>query len=126
MVEMDKFQRVVLETLEAVQRIETELGGLKTEVGSLKSEVGNLNIEVGSLKSEVGSLKELVSGVDARVGRLEVAVGHIQAETAGLLEFRSETKEALNKLAETQAIIAGIVGEHEVKIRSLNKRLAEA
>lgn len=97
--ENEKFQQAVLEKLDALK---TDVSGLKTDVSSLKDQV---------------------AGLDSRLGRLEESVTHIQAETAGLMEFRVETKEALENLADTQSVFSGVLGEHEIQIRKIIRRI---
>ncbi|HZW83545.1 MAG TPA: hypothetical protein VFF14_09030 [Candidatus Deferrimicrobium sp.] len=91
--ENEKFQHAVLDKLET------------------------LTNEVCGLKSDVSGMKDQVSGIDLRLGKMEVSVSHIQEQTAGLLEFRSETKGILENLAKTKVAISAILGDHEVQIR---------
>ncbi len=109
----EKFQQVVLEKLEALtdgqKRLEDRMTGIESEVSNLKNQVTGIDSKV--------------TGFDSRLGSLEESVRHIQEQTAGLLEFRKETKDSLAAIAETQSVISGILGEHEIQIRRIIKRI---
>lgn len=95
--ENEQFQQLVLDKLgelaEGQKRLEGEFSVLKNEVSVLKNQVR----------------------------RLEEKVDHIQKQTAELLEFKNEVKDTMRDIADTQAAITAILGEHEVQIRKIVK-----
>jgi uncharacterized protein YoxC len=95
----------VSEMKEILYRL-TEMGqdikGIKTDVAELKTTMGNLESSVEQIKT-----------------RQEV----IFEQTAGLLEFRTETKAILLDIQESQLATSDILGEHEISIRGLRRRL---
>jgi|SRR5680860_67736 len=91
----------------------TEMGqdikGIKTDVAELKTDVAELKSRMGNLESSVEQIKT----------RQEV----IFEQTAGLLEFRTETKAILLEIQDSQLATSDILGEHEISIRGLRRRL---
>ena len=91
----------------------TEMGqdikGIKTDVAELKTDVAELKTRMGNLESSVEHIKT----------RQEV----IFEQTAGLLEFRTETKAILQDIQDSQLATSDILGEHEISIRHLRRRL---
>ena len=91
----------------------TEMGqdikGIKTDVAELKTDVAELKTRMGYLEGSVEQIKT----------RQEV----IFEQTAGLLEFRTETKTILLDIQDSQLATSDILGEHEISIRGLRRRL---
>lgn len=98
----------------------TEMGqdikDIKTDVGKLKTDVGELKTDVSELKTRMGNLESSVEQIKTRQ---EV----IFERTGGLLEFRTETKAILLDIQESQLATSDILGEHEISIRGLRRRL---
>ena len=114
------FQQVVLEKLDALtegqKRLETDVSDLKTDVSDLKTDVSDLKVDVRDLKTQINDM-------DTRLGNVEKIVEHIQVQTAGLLVFRTATQEAITEIVDTQDVMCSILGEHEVQIRRILKRI---
>ena len=85
----------------------TEMGqdikGIKTDVAELKTRMGNLESSVEQIKTRQEFIFE---------------------QTAGLLEFRTETKSILQDIKDSQIVTSAILGEHEISIRVMRKRWA--
>ena len=103
MSEMREILDRLIEMGQDIKEIKIDVAGLKTDVVGLKTRMGNLETSVEQIKT-----------------RQEVII----EQTAGLLEFRAETKVILEVLQEDQLSIKHILGEHEVDIRGLRRRLA--
>ncbi|MDR3585915.1 MAG: hypothetical protein P4L59_11420 [Desulfosporosinus sp.] len=103
MSEMKQILDRLTEMGQDIKDIKTDVAGLKTDVAGLKTRMGNLESSVEQIKT-----------------RQEVII----EQTAGLLEFRTETKAALEELQEDQLSIKHILGKHEVDIQGLRRRLA--
>ncbi len=88
----------------------------------------------------VGRMERLETGQEQLVGRierleigqkqLEVGQGEIRKDiksiieqTADLTEFRQETNEKLDSLMEDNKSICQILGEHEVSIRTVRRKI---
>lgn len=97
-----------------------EILGRLTEMGqdikSIKTDVAELKTDVAELKTRMGNLESTVEQIDSRQ---EV----IFEQTAGLLEFRTETKAILLDIQDSQLSTSDILGEHEISIRGLRRRL---
>jgi chromosome segregation ATPase len=63
-------------------------------------------------------LKEL----RADVNRIDKKLDDVYEQTAGLMEFRSEVTNRLDSISRDQKSIMGVLGEHEIAIRSLQRR----
>jgi archaellum component FlaC len=98
------------EILDRLTEMGQDIKGIKTDVAELKTDVAELKTRMGNLESSVEQIKT----------RQEVIV----EQTAGLMEFRTETKGILEELQEDQLSISHILGEHEIDIRGLRRRLA--
>ncbi|NLV76159.1 MAG: hypothetical protein GX023_04140 [Tissierellia bacterium] len=123
----EEFQKIVLE----------ELRGLKEGQEQLVSRMEQL--ETGQ-EQLVGRMERLETGQEQLVGRierleigqkqLEVGQGEIRKDiksiieqTADLTEFRQETNEKLDSLMEDNKSICQILGEHEVSIRTVRRKI---
>jgi DNA anti-recombination protein RmuC len=109
----------VSEMKEILYRL-TEMGqdikDIKTDVGELKTDVADIKTDVSELKTRMGNLESSVEQIKTRQ---EV----IFEQTGGLLEFRTETKAILLDIQESQLATSDILGEHEISIRGLRRRL---
>lgn len=112
------------EILERLTEIGQDIKGIKTDVAGLKTDVAELKTEVAELKTEVTGLKTRMGTLENAVEQIKVRQEVIIEQTAGLMEFRTETKANLEELQENQISITHILGEHEVDIRGLRRRLA--
>ena len=92
-----------------IKDIKTDVAGLKTDVAGLKTDVAEIKTRVGNLESSVEQIKT----------RQEI----IFEQTAGLLEFRTETMAILLEIQDSQLATSDILGEHEISIRKLRRRL---
>jgi chromosome segregation ATPase len=104
------------------QELIVRLDGLKTDVSELKTDVSELKTDVSELKTDVSELKTDVSELKTSVIRIEKKLDNVTEQTAGLLEFRTETLGRLNELQDNQISVSAILGQHEMQIRSLQRR----
>ena len=95
----EEFQRMVLEKFE---NLETSIKGLDTNVKGI--EIGQKSLEMGQeeIKKDIGAIVE---------------------QTADLTEFREEVKDKLDTLVQESLSMHQILGEHEVAIRTLRRRV---
>ena len=100
----EEFQKLVLEKFES---LETSVKNL--EVGQKGLETSVKNLEVGQKGLEIGQ-KEIRKDISA-----------IVEQTADLTEFREEVKGKLDTLIESNISMHGILGEHEVSIRTIRR-----
>jgi len=99
----------VKQILDRLTEIGFDIKDIKTDVAELKTDVAGLKTSVGNLESSVEQIKT----------RQEIII----EQTAGLLEFRTETKAILLEIQDSQLATSDILGEHEISIRGLRQRL---
>jgi len=99
--EMTEILDRLIEMGQDIKDIKRDVSELKTDVSELKTRMENMEITVDQIK-----------------GRQDV----IFEQTAGLLEFRTETKARLQDIQDSQLATSHILGEHETTIRNLRRR----
>ena len=95
----EEFQKLVLEKFE---NLETSVKSLEMSVKDLKLGQRNLEHGQGEIREDIKSIVE---------------------QTADLTEFREEVKDKLDTLIQENLSIHGILGEHEVAIRTIRRRV---
>ncbi|TGE39014.1 hypothetical protein E4K67_05980 [Desulfosporosinus fructosivorans] len=90
------------EILERLIEMGQDIKGIKTDVAELKTRIGNLEITVDQIRVRQDVILE---------------------QTAGLLEYRTETKGILLDIQDSLLATSHILGEHEITIRNLRRRL---
>lgn len=114
----EEFQKLLLEKFdnleESVKNLERSVENLETGQKGLEESVKNLETGQKGLEVSVKSLE---------IGQNEIKkdIRGIVEQTADLTEFREEVMEKLNTLLEENISIHGILGEHEVSIRTLRR-----
>ena len=88
--------------VEKVTGIETEIRFMKTELSDVKTDVSTLKTDVSTMKTKQDAIME---------------------QTAGLLEFRAQMQADILEIKEYQKSLAHIVGEHEIYIRNLQRKI---
>ena len=133
--------------------LKTDVGGLKTDVADLKTDVGGLKTDVADLKTDVAGLKTEMAAVKSRGERntmlLEQTEQHISIFGEGLASFREQVdrqfegvhvafdekidiletvikshSSMINTIKDESKHMQGILGEHEVAIRTLKNQTA--
>ena len=111
------------EILDRLTEMGTDIKDIKTDVAELKTDVAELKTDVAELKTDVAELKTRMGNLESSVEQIKTRQDVIFEQTAGLLEFRTETKAILKDVQDSQQTISHILGEHEVNIRGLRRRL---
>ena len=116
----EEFQKIVLEELRSLKEGQKQLetGQKQLEVGQKQLEAGQRQLEAGQRQLETGQ-KQLEAGQKEIRKDLKAVI----EQTADLTEFRQEANEKLDSLIEDNKSIHGILGEHEVSIRTLRRRV---
>lgn len=78
--------------------------------------------KLDALEERLDSLEQGQNELKAIVNRIEKKQNSIFEQTAGLLEFRTETLASLEEIKENNESLMDMYGEHEVQIRNLKKR----
>jgi uncharacterized protein YoxC len=86
---LDRFERMLAETLSAVMVLRQDVTGLKQDVAGLKQDVTALKQDVAGLKQDVAGLKQDVAGLKQDVAGLQGETGLIREQMATKVEFES-------------------------------------
>ena len=95
-----------------------------SEMKEILDRLTEMGQDIKEIKTEVVGLKTRMGNLESSVDQIKTRQEVIIEQTAGLLEFKTETKAILEDLQENQLSITHILGEHEVDIRGLRRRLA--
>ena len=95
----EEFQNFVLQKLSG---IESDLTEVKCEIKEVKLELKEVKCDIKEVKCQLKSLND---------------------QTANLTEFRTEVNMKLDSIIDDNKSINEIVGEHEVSIRTLRRRV---
>jgi len=97
-IDQEKFQELVLKKLEQLNTLTNNVTGIKTEITGMKTEMAEMNRKISNIQEQTANNTEF------------------QAETK---EFQAEVRNQLEKLADSNEVIEGMLGEHEFALRKL-------
>ncbi len=100
-----------------------ELQLILDKLQDMSSDIKELKTDVAELKTDVAELKTDVKEIKVRLEKVETRQEAIFEQTAGLIEFRQTTEKTLAQILDQQVTLVHIVGEHEVYIRTLQRRI---
>lgn len=129
----EEFQKTVLERLSGIQtdisgmksdikELQSDVSGMKSDIKELQSDVSGMKSDIKGLQTDVSGLKSDVMELRTDVKELKEKVNAIYDQTAVLTEFRTETNLKLDNIIEDNKSIHEILGEHEVAIRTLQRK----
>ena len=115
---------------EDVSGLKVDVSGLKVDVSGLKEDVSGLKVDVSGLKEDVSGLKEDVtnmkqdiSDLKAKTDRIEECQKMIFNEVGGLMEFRTEAIQKIDKLTENIEFLSHKGNETEKEVFFLKRKL---
>ena len=94
-----------------------------SEMKQILDRLTEMGIDIKDIKTDVAGLKTSVGNLERSVEQIKTRQEIIFEQTAGLLEFRTETKAILLEIQDSQLAMSDILGEHEISIRGLRRRL---
>lgn len=94
-----------------------------SELQLILDKLQEMSFDIKGLKTDVAELKTDVKEIKVRLDKVETRQERIFEQTAGLIEFRQTTEKTLAQILEQQVTLVHIVGEHEVYIRTLQRRI---
>ena len=116
--ESDKFQELVLkhfnELAEGLNKLQSEVGGFKTDMGGVKTDIGGLRADMGEVKTDIGGLKIDMWEVTRKIDG-------IMEQTAGLLEYRTESLERMQTVENSVDLLIGKTFRLERDVREFKK-----
>jgi DNA repair exonuclease SbcCD ATPase subunit len=109
--------------------VESRLGGVESRLGGIQGRLDGVECGMKGLESK---LTEKIDAVDKKHGNrfkaIEEKLDAVYNQTAVLTEFKTEMKEfkaetnmKLDSLIETNRAISGMLGEHEVTLRTMRR-----
>ena len=107
-----------------LNKILTELTGVKKEVGELKQDVGGLKKDVGELKKEQITTNKRLSNIEERQDVIIDHTGATYSQTGKLTEYHDQTMLQLEKLATKEDVdyLNEKIGEHDREIYKLKHK----
>jgi len=123
----EEFQKIVLEELRGLKEGQEQLVGRMEQLETGQEQlVGRMErLETGQ-EQLVGRMEQLEIGqkqLEVGQGEIRKDIKSIIEQTADLTEFRQETNEKLDSLMEDNKSICQILGEHEVSIRTVRRKI---
>ncbi len=123
----EEFQKIVLEELRGLKEGQEQLVGRMEQLETGQEQlVGRMErLETGQ-EQLVGRIERLEIGqkqLEVGQGEIRKDIKSIIEQTADLTEFRQETNEKLDSLMEDNKSICQILGEHEVSIRTVRRKI---
>lgn len=105
-----------------MSELRTDVSELKTDVTTLKTDVSGLKTGLSELKTDVSELKTDVSTLKTDFARMDNKLNAVVEQTAGLVEFKTETTKKIDQLISDNITLQQVFGEHEIAIRSMQRR----
>ena len=110
--------------------MDNRLGSFEGKFDTMDNRLGSLESKFDTVGSRLGSLEDKFDTVENRLGFLEGKfdtvenrLGAIEEQTAILTEFRIEVMQKFQDLNDSFTSIQEILGDHEVQIRNLKRRI---
>lgn len=103
---LDRFERMLAETLNTVTGLQHDVRALQHDVGGLKGDVGGLKGDVAGLKGDVGGLKRDVDGLKGDVA----AIREQMATKVELEALRDSINMVADGFAQTQTRLGHVTG----------------
>jgi len=108
---------------EDVSGLKVDVSGLKEDVSGLKIDVSGLKEDVSGLKEDVTNMKQDISDLKAKTDRIEECQKMIFNEVGGLMEFRTEAIQKIDKLTENIEFLSHKGNETEKEVFFLKRKL---
>jgi chromosome segregation ATPase len=106
-----------------VSGLKEDVSGLKIDVSGLKEDVSGLKEDVSGLKEDVTNMKQDISDLKAKTDRIEECQKMIFNEVGGLMEFRTEAIQKIDKLTENIEFLSHKGNETEKEVFFLKRKL---
>ncbi|MDD2481832.1 MAG: hypothetical protein PHF82_06865 [Lutispora sp.] len=111
------------------EKILNLLENMKTDITTMKTDITTMKTDITTMQTSINDLKEGQDKSNARLDRMEVELAEVKSiaikthdKTAQLVEFSNETDNKLERIIEENKSVHGLLGEHEIKIRTMQKR----
>ncbi|QHA01533.1 hypothetical protein [Dehalobacter restrictus] len=119
----DEFQTIVLHEIREMKKdISQRFDGVDQRFDGIDQRFDGIDQRFVGIDQRLDGIDQRLDSMDQRLGKVEHKLDVVVEQTAGLMEFRTETNHKLDKISDDQKSIIQVLGEHEISIRSLQRR----
>jgi len=119
----EEFQITILNELREFKRdTEKRFDSMDQRLDKVDQRLDSVEQRLDSVEHRLGSVEHRLDSVEENIIGMNRRLDIITEQTAGLLEFRTEVNQKLDQISNDQKSIMGVLGEHEVAIRTLQRR----
>ncbi|WP_141690684.1 hypothetical protein [Dehalobacter sp. TeCB1] len=119
----DEFQTIVLREIREMKKdISQRFDGIDQRFDAIDQRFVGIDQRLDGIDQRFDGIDQRLDSMDQRLGKVEHKLDVVVEQTAGLMEFRTETNHKLDKISDDQKSIIQVLGEHEISIRSLQRR----
>ena len=108
-----------------LERLESDVAGLKADVGGLKTDMTGVKSDVGGLKTDMAGVKSDVAGLKTDMTEVKSDVAGIKTDVAELKTGQDRTNRRLNRLEGRFSNFEGSDYERRVRYRFLSRATLE-
>ncbi|NPV26312.1 MAG: hypothetical protein HPY81_02400 [Firmicutes bacterium] len=113
----------ILETMQTeMKSMQTEMKSIQTEIKSIQTEIKSIQTEIKSMQTEIRTLNQQQKQTIEMVSDLIRIVGNTNAAVEELREGQFHLETEVKEIKEGQKSIYQLLGEHEIAIRTLQRR----
>ncbi|WP_018212346.1 hypothetical protein [Desulfitobacterium hafniense] len=94
--------------------------GIRSDLSKVSDRLGNLETKVSSIETRVGNIEIKVDSIETRVEYYGQEQQRDIASLLGLIDQKIDAK--LDSIIEQQKSIVEVLGDHEVRLRTLNRK----
>jgi chromosome segregation ATPase len=105
-----------------LDKVDQRLDSVEQRLGSVEHRLDSVEHRLDSVEHRLGSVEHRLDSVEENIIGMNRRLDIITEQTAGLLEFRTEVNQKLDQISNDQKSIMQVLGEHEVAIRTLQRR----
>ncbi|TCX51103.1 hypothetical protein C1I38_11115 [Dehalobacter sp. 12DCB1] len=119
----DEFQTIVLREIREMKKdISQRFDGVNQRFDGIDQRFNGIDQQFNGIDQQFDGIDQRLDSMDQRLCKVEHKLDVVVEQTAGLMEFRTETNHKLDKISDDQKSIIQVLGEHEISIRSLQRR----
>ncbi|MCM1566485.1 MAG: hypothetical protein NC238_11185 [Dehalobacter sp.] len=112
----DEFQTIVLREIREMKK------DIFQRFDGVNQRFDGVDQRFDGIDQRFDGIDQRLDSMDQRLCKVEHKLDVVVEQTAGLMEFRTETNHKLDNISDDQKSIIQVLGEHEIAIRSLQRR----
>lgn len=119
----EEFQRTILKEIrELRQDTNNKFDTLDQRLDTMDQRLGTMDQRLDTIDQRFDTVDRKLEAMDQRFEKNERKLNAVYEQTANLLEFRTEVIGKLEQISKDQKSIMGLLGEHEIAIRTLKRK----